>query len=61
MNEYDVKRLGLILALRVEADGMVAENMQCVEGGIAPPHGYGAFGNMADQIREVVAKHDHQL
>lgn len=61
MTEYDVKRLGLILALRTEAEGMTAENMQCVEGGVHPPHGYTAFANIAEQIREVVYKHDERL
>jgi hypothetical protein len=38
MNHHTVKRLGLNLALRTEVEGMIAANMESVEGSVPSPY-----------------------
>jgi hypothetical protein len=61
MNEYDIKRLALVLALQAEIDGMKAFNSQRRVDGSSPGYNEGDFGYMAAQLRELANKHNEQL
>ena len=58
MTSADIKRLGLILAVRTEIEGMKAENLQHP---LSQPYGEYDFKLKADKIVEIVNKHDDQL
>ena len=62
MNEYDVKRLALVLALQAEIDGMKATNTQSVEcdgGNIYWSEDH--FEGKAEKLRNLAAAHNEQL
>lgn len=61
MTEYDVKRLGLILAIQAEIEGMKAENQHREMQGYSQAYGFDNFHEKAEEIRVIVSKHDHQL
>lgn len=61
MNEYDVKRLGLILAIQAEIEGMKAENMQRDQLAHTMAYTYDDFREKAEEMREIVHRADHQL
>jgi hypothetical protein len=58
MTEYDIKRLALVLAVQAEIEGMKIWNLN-------EPDRMGFskidFNNKAEELRELVNKHDHQL
>ena len=58
---YDVKRAGLIFAIQAEIHGMVAENEVATQCEVTPPYGSGAFDAKAEELRNVVYMHDHQI
>lgn len=61
MTTADVKRLGLILAVQAEIDGMKAGNEYRRIFDDYPAYDQYNFDQMAEQIREIVNKHDDQL
>lgn len=60
MNEYDVRRFILALAIQARIDGMKAFNDRRTETGSV---GYDQpeFDAMANQLEELAYKHDEQL
>lgn len=60
MNEYNIKRFILALAIQARIDGMKAFNDRRTETGSV---GYGQpeFDAMADQLEDLANKHDQQL
>jgi len=61
MNEYDIKRLALILALQAEIEGMKASNELCRTENYKPAYiGYD-FNKKAAELRDIAYKHNYQL
>lgn len=61
MKTEDIKRLGLILAVQAEIDGMKAHNKWCKTVGKNEMYSDSSFFKKAEEIREIVNKHDDQL
>ena len=61
MKTADIKRLGLILAVQAEIEGMKFENMQREQQGFSMAWTETDFCQKAEEIREIVNKHDDQL
>lgn len=61
MNEYDVKRLALVLAIQSEIEGMKAENMLREQNNESPAYGSKQFNDMAEQLRNIAYSHNEQL
>lgn len=57
MNEYDIKRFGLILAVQAEIEGMKSDNNSREY----PIHVGHHFDDKAEEIRVIVSMHDHQF
>lgn len=61
MDEFDVRRLGLILAIQAEIEGMKAENKQRDQLGHSMAYTYGDFCEKAEEMREITYRANHQL
>ncbi len=61
MNEYDIRRLGLILALNAEIEAMKAENMQRQHRGESMAYTDFDFMKVAEKISDVAHRHNEQL
>lgn len=61
MNEYDIKRLALILAIQAEIEGGKAENKICEMNGYSLSYGEYHFFLKAEELRELAYKHNDQL
>ena len=61
MNEYDIKRLALVLAMQAEIEGMKAENAYRKVYDNEPTYGEGHFQEMAEKMRDIAYKHNEQL
>lgn len=61
MNETAVKRLGLILSIQAEIEGMKADNLHREQNGLSPAWGIEAFDCKAEEIKDIVYKHEDQL
>ena len=61
MNEYDVKRLALVLAIQAEIEGMKAENEYRIQRGEAIAWNLNAFYEMAEKLRQLAYAHNEQL
>lgn len=62
MNEYDLKRLALILAVQAEIEGMKAANDRQKTFHLAEPlYSEHHFSGKAEELRVLAYKHDHQL
>ena len=61
MNEYDVKRLALVLSIQAEIEGMKAENMQRALMGESMAYREGDFEYRAEVLRVLALKHNEQL
>lgn len=61
MNEFDVKRLGLILAIQAEIEGMKAENTYREQLGHDISYYEESFKNKAKELRDVAYAHNEQL
>lgn len=61
MTTADIKRLGLILAIQAEIEGMKAWNKMCEIGGGDQLYNEESFFKKADELRNIVNKHDDQL
>ena len=61
MNEYDVKRLGLIFAIQAEIEGMKAQNQHYNGSDCSRLHAEDDFLAKAEELRFVSHCHDCQL
>ena len=61
MNEYDIKRLGLILSVQAEIEGMKAENQARKPMGSLPFYNEIDFIKKAEELRIIVYKHPEEL
>ena len=61
MNEYDVKRLALILAVQAEIEGMKAENTQRERLDQSVAWDENSFCEKAEELRVLAYKHNEQL
>ena len=61
MNEYDVKRLALVLAVQAEIEGMKAANIERENANHALTYDEKAFVEAAEELRMLAAKHNEQL
>lgn len=61
MNEYDVKRLALVLAIQAEIEAMKVENIIRERQGYSPAYDEPAFIEMAEKLRHVAYCHNEQL
>ncbi len=61
MNEYDVKRLALVLAIQAEIEGMKAENSQRELWLHELTYNEGHFQEQAERLRNVAHCHNEQL
>ena len=61
MDEFDVRRLGLILAIQAEIEGMKAENMQRNQLVHTMAYTYDDFREKAEEMREITYRANHQL
>jgi hypothetical protein len=61
MNEFDVKRLALILAVQAEIEGMKALNTERALQEYTLAYDEHAFCEKAEELRMLAAKHNDQL
>jgi len=61
MNEYDVKRLALVLAIQAEIEGMKAENMQRERLNHSVAYTESSFCEKAEELRNLAYLHNEQL
>jgi len=61
METADIKRLGLILAIQAEIEGMKAENEYRCISDLSPAYVRKNFDQKADEIRDIVYKNDDLL
>ena len=61
MTEYTVIRLALVLAIQAEIEGMKAENVNQHLNYCSPAWTKDDFCKKANELRNLAAKHDHQL
>ena len=61
MNNYDVKRLALVLAVQAEIEGMKVANIERESQGFAIAYPEIEFVKAAEELRTTACKHDEQL
>ena len=61
MNEYDVKRLALVLSVQAEIEGMKAENMLMEQNSESPAFGLKQFSELANRLSDLAYSHNEQL
>jgi hypothetical protein len=61
MDQYDVKRLALVLAIQAEIEGMKAFNQQRAVLNESPGYNQSEFNDMAQQLRNLAYLHNDQL
>ncbi len=61
MEQYDIIRLALVLAVQAEIDGMKAENKQREISGHDLTHNEGHFQEKAEKLRNLAYCHNEQL
>lgn len=61
MNEYDVKRLALVLAVQAEIEGMKAKNMLRDQNNESPAYGESHFQDKAEELRSFAYAHNENL
>lgn len=61
MNEYDVKRLALVLSVQAEIEGMKSENTQRAGDGYSMAYSDMDFSIKAEELRVLASKHNDQL
>lgn len=55
MNEYDVKRLALVLAVQAEIEAMKAKNFERKDTGMSNAYDEQEFWNRAEELRELAS------
>ena len=61
MNEYDVKRLALVLAVQAEIEGMKAENTQRNQMNYSLAYTDADFHEKAEELRNLANSHNEQI
>lgn len=61
MNEYDVKRLALVLSIQAEIEGMKAENLVREQNNHSPAYMEAAFQEKACQLTNLAYVHNEAL
>lgn len=61
MENYDVKRLALVLAVQAEIEGMKAENMLREQNNESPAYGSKQFNDLAERLSNLAYCHNEQL
>ena len=61
LTDDGIYRLGLILAIQAEIEGMKVENAQCVSNGYTPPYGFEHFQEKQQEIENATHSHIEQL
>lgn len=61
MNEYDVKRLALVLVVQAEIEGMKAENKIREVRDCSPAYNEGDFQDKAEKLKDLAFIHNEQL
>ena len=61
MDEYNVKRLALVLAVQAEIEGMKSYNVQRIQADLTPGYGEDHFFAKAEELRILASKHNEQL
>ena len=61
MNEYDVKRLALVLAVQAEIEGMKADNIQRESLELSMAYTSEDFEIQAERLRCLASHHNEQL
>jgi len=61
MNNYDVKRLALVLAVQAEIEGMKYLNEERIQNGHTPGYDENMFCEKAEELRLLASKHNEQL
>jgi hypothetical protein len=61
MDEYDIKRLALVLAVQAEIEGMKSDNEFCDQLGDTPNFKKSDFDIKAEELRILAAMHRDQL
>lgn len=61
MNQYDIQRLALVLALQAEIEGMKAENKFREMEGHSLSYNEASFQEKAEKLRNVAYCHNDQL
>lgn len=61
MNKFDIKRLGLIIAVQAEIEGMKAANARRAAIGGDSVYDEYHFDKRAEEIREIINKKDEEL
>lgn len=61
MNEYDIKRLALILSVQAEIEGMKIDNVVRLSRDESPAYNATHFQEAAHVLSELAYKHNEQL
>ncbi len=61
MNEYDIKRLALVLSAQAEIEGMKSENILREQNNESPAYGSKAFSELASRLSDLAYAHNEQL
>lgn len=61
MNEYDVRRLALVLSIQAEMEGMKAENMLRDQNNESPAYGADQFNEISHRLTSLAYAHNEQL
>lgn len=61
MNEYDVKRLALVLAIQAEIEAMKTLNLERQMGNWSLAYTEADFQQKAEELKELAYKHNEQL
>lgn len=61
MENYDVVRLGMLLAVQAEIEGLKVKNREQIALGMAPAYGEQHFRDKAEELRNISHCHAHQL
>ena len=61
MNEYDIRRLALILAVQADIEGMKAENLTRAQRRESLAYPDSEFMMKSEELRNLAASHNEQL
>ena len=61
MNEFDVRRLGFILSIQAEIEGMKADNEIYKLAHVNPAYNENDFQQKADELKDYALRANHQL
>lgn len=61
MNEYDVRRLALVLSIQAEIEGMKSENILREQNNESPMYGAIKFNELSARLSGIAYSHNEQL